>query len=226
MTLYRTFPKAEYADDFMKGKVFISTLKRCREMEDKIRQDPGEGTMTYHSGVIDGRDQAASRIIRERFRFNTEGRVNFCNNTFMGRVPDAFIFCQTRTFAPKFGEHVVRIDYPRLLFRVMSKALGAFDGTEKGWMKSVQYRDRVYAGLEPTPDVGFIKPVQPFAKEREVRMVWPRISGKSVRPDGLFEITCPDAARHCTRLPYFHPRHHRSEPPLPPTGMYRLTPKK
>src|ERR1700728_4968112 len=107
MTLYRTFPKAEYADDFMNGKIFISTLKRCREIEDGIGGDFGEGSVTYHSGSVDGSDPAALRFILRRAGLpGIGGNVNFYNNTSFDRVPNAFILCLTRRLAPKFGEHV------------------------------------------------------------------------------------------------------------------------
>jgi hypothetical protein len=117
----------------------------------------------------------------------------------------------TRVAAPKFGQHVVRIDHPRLLFRAMSIALGAFNHVrgnycgclygERGWLKFIRYGQCEFVGVEPFPAVGFFKsPIPRFMEEREVRMFWPWIEGKPVRADGLLPISCPEAAQYCTRL--------------------------
>jgi hypothetical protein len=217
MTLYRTFPKAEYADAFMSGKIFLSTLDRCREMEGDVRQDRGEGTITYFPGFVSGSDNtAALRMATQRVGIHVDERalsgVTIEKITSKNRLPDAYVLCLSRVIVPKFGQHVVRVDHPRFLFRALSKALGAFNEAlgaysgkpagEQGWMQSIQYRNRVYGGTgRGPPHIGFIKPATPFAEEREVRMLWSWISGKPVRPDGLLEIECPEAARYCARIP-------------------------
>jgi hypothetical protein len=48
--VYRYFDRAVYANDFTRGEVYISTLERCRTLENSNRLDAGEATESYASG--------------------------------------------------------------------------------------------------------------------------------------------------------------------------------
>src|SRR5687767_3688553 len=52
--LYRYLDTAEHAQAFVKGKIFISTLQRCRLAEDGLRRDEQEGSVIYAPGNVDG----------------------------------------------------------------------------------------------------------------------------------------------------------------------------
>jgi hypothetical protein len=47
-------PQEQFADDFYKGTIRISTLAGCRNTEDAVRGDAGEGTLQYVGGDVRG----------------------------------------------------------------------------------------------------------------------------------------------------------------------------
>lgn len=60
--LYR-FLEEEYVDEFLKtGRLMISTIRRCRELEDQSRMDKNESTYSYELKWLDNSDILNARV--------------------------------------------------------------------------------------------------------------------------------------------------------------------
>src|SRR5690349_11813261 len=53
--VFRYFDVRAHAEAFVAGSIFVSTLERCRRIEDPKRVDAGEATLHYSSGSHRGR---------------------------------------------------------------------------------------------------------------------------------------------------------------------------
>ena len=79
--LYRFFGEHTYAEDFSKGKVYVSTLKKCRLTEDLSRKDIGEAVHQYLGGVAIGSEgDPWFEEIARRSGIDTRGARNWTIN--------------------------------------------------------------------------------------------------------------------------------------------------
>jgi hypothetical protein len=206
-TLYRCLDEAQFADSFLRGEIRITTLKYCRKVEG-VRNDPGDGTVDYYSGTIrgDASDPDMQTILRRTGldRMGVGGRnLTISNNRTTRGLADAYVLCLSSDpdAISKFGAYVIRIDHPLIFFNALTDALKKHDpNVERGVCGRVTYTDRVYSHLDPEPrgHPGFIKPVVPFAEEREIRMLWFMKEKKPIEP---FVLHCPEAGLVCSRRP-------------------------
>lgn len=179
--IYRSFHCSEYADAFVHGKVFISTLGACRRYETLGQGDPGEGTAHYESGFMRGHGDDPvfrQRAARYGVGMNPGARnITFDNCASDTTIPDAYVLCCT--VAPSdvvgrvFGAFCVEITDPPELFRRLTIALGRRHHLRQAVWGRVRYADRSYHGLEPeSGPTGFVKPADPYAPQKEFRMLW------------------------------------------------------
>lgn len=177
--LFRYFDVEEHADSFTGGRCYISTLRRCRETEDAIRADPGEGMLSYQTGTISG--SSSDPLVREIGRRGGihvagDGAVTISNTEHRLVIPDAYVLCLSDTLSDvllkKFGPYVVEIDTLRF-FENLTYALSThYELEREAPLRKVAYTSRSYAGLDPSPGViGFTKP-ESFRDESEVRCIW------------------------------------------------------
>ena len=191
----------------MAGRIWISTLESCRKAEEPDRGDPGEGTLTYHSGVITGhgtdpRLQATAQRLRVSIGQEAED-ITFEDCTSEISIPDAFVLCLTERFEPDamegIGKFAVEITDPRTFFRRVTAELRQQRPIRNWSYRAVTYTSRTYRELEPAPRAGvsFIKPPDPYAKQQEVRGVWQTYTMQDCQP---FLLNCPAVRRLLRRL--------------------------
>lgn len=176
--VYRFFTEESHAEDFIRGKVYLSTLEKCRNYEDSERGDKQEGHQTYLSGHIvgDSNDPDLVEIARRTGILVGEGNknisINNCTHTEI--INDAYVLCTTINFLPEnfedtFGKYCVKIHNPKKFFITISKNLNSTQNIKNGVMGKVIYRDRHYTGLEPPPGpIGFVKPSKPYKIRRNL----------------------------------------------------------
>jgi hypothetical protein len=192
--IYRFMEKEEYYNAFLDGRIWISTLSHCRRVE----EDPGEGTDTYHSGIIGGHgDDPGFRRAAARASIGVGPEVrngNIRNNIVVTEDADAWVLCTT--FNPdgyskrKFGPFGVRIAQPVAFFRAVSLHMQDRYNAGRCTIAPVKYGTRDRFGNQGPPEArSFLKPEAPFAQEKELRMLWEQYDDDRVLQGML--IDCP-----------------------------------
>lgn len=202
--LYRIFERPEYANAFCAGEVWLSSLEKCRNTEDGIRKDAGEGTLEYNSGTAIGSsgDPAFDEVVR-RLGMPVQGLqdsiIHDCRS--FEKTSDAFVLCTSDGSLEellKFGAHCVEITRPFEFLLRLTPAIAERHELAWGVVWKVDYRPRVYQGLEEHPGFApFVKP-DSFSDEKEVRFIWhPRELDLVVEPG---PVLCPEVVHLCRRL--------------------------
>ena len=202
--IYRFFPEKWQAEALCQGKVWISTLETCRSYEDPLQGDSEEATQIYKSGHIVG-GGSDSNFVEMASRCGIAigencTNITISNGTNTQKLPDAFVLCTTREFKPEslsdtFGSYCVQISNPVEFFKRSSIELNKYIEIKEGGMGLVQYKDRIYTGLETPPGpVGFVKPSDIYSTQKEFRMLWIPTKKSAIKP---FLLKCPEISELC-----------------------------
>jgi hypothetical protein len=175
-TLYRRLDKARYAAELTSGRIFLSTLQRCRATEDLRRQDRGEGHLIEERGIVHpGLPDYRQRMVRAGYNPDTFRDLIF-EDAESHSIRDAWIFCMSTVSRgeaqEKLGESLIEVHNPLEVFAIISKFLLRTNRATQCLFGPVRYTDRTFriGELPPAPQP-FIKP-QSFAAEREIRFAW------------------------------------------------------
>ena len=205
--IYRFFSEEWQADALCRGDVWISTLETCRAYEDALQGDPEEATQTYKSGHIVG-GSSDRNFVEMAARSGIHIGANCSNITISGathvqKLPDAFVLCTTKEFKPEnltdtIGDYCVKISNPVEYFKRVSIELNKHVEIRQGIMGLVQYKDRVYTGLETPPGpIGFVKPSHQYSTQKEFRLMWIPEQDKTIKP---FLLKCSSISNLCNRV--------------------------
>jgi hypothetical protein len=203
--VYRFFNESKHAEDFVRGKIWISTLETCRKYEDPRQGDPGEGSIIYHSGSYENHPADDAVLIEVARRSgvgirNLSGDITFSNNVSRHVIPDALVLCATTHYDPEvfpdvFGKYCVEIRDPNAFFMGLTQALAARYAISSFHSGSVTYSNREYSGLQSAPGrLGFVKPVDLYCNQQEFRMLWIVNTTLPLTP-GMIQV--PKIARYC-----------------------------
>lgn len=205
--LYRCFPEKEYANDFVKGRIYISTFEACRRYENDWQGDPGEGTLTHVVDQLRGNsgDQKFERVASSLGIEIGPGCTGVRVSGSVGhRIENAYVLCLTENppteeMREKFGRFCVRINSPLPFFNAVSAEMSKVCKTEQSHFGVVTYSDREVRDLDapPAPEP-FIKPPA-YAYQNEVRIVLYREMVSAIEP---LTIICPEVKRQgmCKRI--------------------------
>lgn len=218
LPLYRFFKNEWEAECLLDGKVWISTLKKCREFECPQQGDKGEGTSTFHQLHL----SIDHRIVTERdhqilshmpIGINLpppgqfyNGSINLSDNKINFAIPNGFLLCTTN--APdnlqaqssewKFG---VKINLRQSkIFEILTSAIINHNipimKRHHDWADydtSRTYHDPLEAPL----NLAFIKP-DLHRRQSEYRFFWEAPYGY-VYPDGVL-VDCPELKPYLKKL--------------------------
>jgi len=188
----------EYADQFVAGRVMVSTLETCRRHEARGRGDPIEGQQTRVQGeaisILDQADAVTAERIR-RLGLPPGGPDSFyAHNARTERLLDAHVLCFSEVFAPDvFADmglpYCVEITNPTRAFDLLDAAVARRFPVLGGAFSLVSYTSTRYVEDEPEPGLlGFVKEPDGFAHQREARMLWlPQVQG--VLEQGIVDAT-------------------------------------
>lgn len=182
--IYRYFKDEFYAEQFLRGKFRISTLKRCREHENPLQGDKYEANFVYDSGFVSGTDKDPIVIeTAKRLGFDTSFGNGNSHFSFIGckgitGLYDAYVFCTSTLFDPvyfekDFGPYCVEIIDPGFFGQKVSETIHLISPLECSTAGKIKYKNRHYTGLEthPTGEPEFIKP-HIYSPQNEYRFVW------------------------------------------------------
>ena len=205
--VYRFFSEEWQAEDFIQGKLYLSTLEVCRGYEDAKQGDKEEGHQTYHTGHISGGSDDPDFVEKARRASVGIGpdctniSIKDCTNTTF--IKDAYVLCTTTEFSPEilsdtFGKYCVEIKHPRRFFLAVSKRVHTIATIKEAAMGNIIYKDRTYTGLDRPPGpMGFVKPSFPYADQKEFRFMWYVGEDFELQP---FVLDCPEIKGMCKRM--------------------------
>jgi hypothetical protein len=202
--LFRFFKEPQWADKLASGEVFLSTLERCRQYEDPLQGDPGEGI--HVRGLPDGyavwgQPGAQELAAAHNFHLRPGSNIVFRGNTERVVVPDGWLLCLTTEDTPAiretFGHHGVVINDPWRFFRTIHRSLSGNPSVWFAVFGPIIYEERSLPHVLEQPIHAMVKPEQ-YQHQAEVRMFWHPTAGTAVTE---MTLNLPGAARYMTRLP-------------------------
>lgn len=206
--VYRYFDSEEFADGFARGDILISTLERCRGYEDPLRGDRYEGHDFYSTGQSVTGNGNDAEFVKMAARAGIRIGPNATNvtieiNSATTILRDAYVLCTTIGFdtdslESTFGKYCVKIENLQGFFEAVSKSLSAKVGNLRGMKGVIIYKDRYSVGKQPAAGpLGFVKPPDKYANQREYRFLWTQEVGGALTP---LVIQCPEAAQYVVRV--------------------------
>lgn len=208
--LYRFFDEEIYADSFCEGNIRISTLESCRAYENPEQGDKEEATWVHHidSMLVKEYNEEQSNSLQLAGCSVEPGSTNNYFENVTGRtvLPDAYVLCTTRHFDPKafsgsFGKYCVEISNAHTFFTLVHNRiiLNHKESRVHGLYGDIDYSERKSFNLSiPNTHIGFIKPVFPYASQREFRLLW-IVEDQNSKLEKL-DIKCPEASFLCKRI--------------------------
>lgn len=206
--LYRFFDEASHADDFVSGKIRISTVQKCREYDDPKQGDKEEATLQYTIEKISQDPHITSNInqISKRvgiFVSDDCENVTISNASSEMILYDAYVLCTTLEYSPDefqegFGKYCVRINNPYVFAKIVGHTMYLQTGIGQLIHSKINYRPRTIQQHEDESlyTIGFVKPIDPYAPQKEYRFLW---NVKSLPISPIF-LSCPDLSRVCERI--------------------------
>lgn len=206
--LYRYFENEEHAAAFVKGDIFISTLKRCREYEDPLQGDREEGYERYNTGrriTGNGSDPAfVAMAAKAGIRIGPDVvGVTIENNERTTFLHDAYVLCTTLGFSAEdltetFGKYCVKIKSIEKFHATITESLALATPISQSARGEIIYKERFYKECEDSPGlIGFVKPPDKYAAQKEYRFLW--YVPVDVEISGLV-VKCPDVVNLVTRI--------------------------
>lgn len=205
--LYRYMNEPDHVDQFVSGKIYLSTLDKCRRHENKQQRDAGEGLQTYKfRGSITG------DISNPEFAHVAQMGGIDIDETSLGnriachtatRAVDGYVLCMTLGFTQQnltddFGKHCAEITNPEEFFKLLNSELLHRWKTDSGQFGPIIYKQRDFAGFQQPPGrPAFVKPPDQYEDQQEFRFFWPVPRGQFVSP-GAFAV--PGLAEFCRRI--------------------------
>jgi hypothetical protein len=175
--LYRRFDSLHFAQDFCLGRILISTLQRCRSIEDTTRRDEEEGEYRYPSGLIHPLMPDYGVRLKNAGYDPTKYHGTIINDEVISySIRDAWILCVSDVSdspnTEKFGAYIVRIEEPIEFFAELSYQLFQAGLMTRCALGPVVYSQRTQRPEQlPIAPAPFIKPTV-YQGECEYRMVW------------------------------------------------------
>ncbi|EGH20995.1 hypothetical protein PSYMO_05610 [Pseudomonas amygdali pv. mori str. 301020] len=118
-------------------------------------------------------------------------------------LQDAYVLCTTIGFDSdslenSFGRYCVKIESVELFFHLINNRLYEQLGKLNAMKGSIIYEERHSVGMQPAAGaIGFVKPPDKYAAQREYRFLWVKERAGPVEP---LIIHCPEAAGLLTRI--------------------------
>lgn len=218
LLLYRFFEEKWQAESLLNGKIWISTLEKCRQFECPQQGDKDEGTSTYHqvSLVIHNRIiTVMDHIILDHLGIGGfpppgtfyHGRFEATNNRRTNKIPNGLILCTTNN-QKSIQEQSINWNYgvkftcsPKKIYQLISNALNKqgipIENGKHGWADYNTER-KYFSPLEQPTDLAFLKPKHQ-ALQSEYRFFW-ECKYPFTYPEHGILIDCPEIKRYVKEI--------------------------
>jgi hypothetical protein len=207
-SVYRYFDDEKFANDFAKGIIYVSTLEKCRAYEDPLKGDSEEGYDLYSTGGSVTGNGSDPKFVKMAARANIyidprATNVTLEMNSSRTILQHAYVLCTTIGFDSDdlentFGKYCVKIEDVEGFFVAVSRCLASNVGSLRGMRRSIVYKERYSEGMQEAPGpIGFVKPPDKYAAQREYRFLWVKHDEGPVQP---LVIDCSEAAQYIERI--------------------------
>lgn len=199
--LYRFFDKKEYAEDFVNGKLRVSTLETCRNHENKAQGDAQEGYMFNYIREIHS-SHPRFQVISNKSGICMIGSDNCVikNSTYKECIEDAYLLCTTTQCRPEdftddFGDYCVEITDPLKMMEMITQTLHRTSKVTHCQYREIKYRSRAFQQEEIIDiPMEFLKPdTDIYMSQNEFRYVW----YTDVSPIMPINIECGSFSEFC-----------------------------
>jgi len=185
-TLYRFFSNEQYANDFINGKIRLSTLKSCTEIEIHKGGDDLEGKMKIHidnhvfqvSSDTDKKLLQNATVVIRKSSPESKMQIRMVNCTTNYKI-DANVLCFTKEpseyILKTFGQFGVQLNNPEIFLERVHKCLKESDPNYLGYrFNHVHYNDNSanYLDMDALDQLGFSKRKEIFEMENEFRFLF------------------------------------------------------
>ena len=209
LPLYRFFREQWEAECLLNGKVWISTLQKCREFECPQQGDPYEGSITYQQGLL----IIENRVVTEDDYLTAlhagigipspgtfmSGKNIIAGNSRSSTIPNSYLLCTTnnpndlqdQSSEWKYG---VEINLKQSkLFEFLTNALirSGIPIVSKHHAWANYDSGRIYYDYRQKPqNIAFLKP-DLHRKQAEYRFFWLSLPNHNYPKHGIL-IDCPE----------------------------------
>lgn len=202
--LYRFFEKEEYANEFINGRLRISTLETCRNHKNEAQGDRNEGYLRHHIKRIDSSHPQFEKIaMRGGIYLENCTGVVIENNINITIIDDAYLLCTTTKYTPKdfnedFGGFCVEITDPLKMVEMITHTLQINNNVTHCRYGKIFYSHRTFQQEEyPEVPIEFIKPdTDIYRSQNEYRFVW----YTNKLPITPINIECGSFSQICKRI--------------------------
>lgn len=194
--VYKFLDKKEFAINFKNGSnIRLSTLKKCRNLENENGRDEAEGTMSIHlsSASIQNTNQNENKRLVNDLKYMGMELVN-CQNFHLKDIkktdplilPDAYVICtsyeKSHYMFEKFGDYCVKISRPYLFSYFILLSLRESLEVNEMMAQPIKYKDESIdiANNPINSNIGFIKRTK-YNREKEFRALY-RVAHKIKKP--------------------------------------------
>ena len=219
LPLYRFFKEPWQAEALLDGKVWIGTLKNCREFECPQQGDRDEGTSTFHQQKLLINNRIVTKedhLIMNHMPIKGflppagefyKGCIDLSNNIVKKNIPNGFLLCTTNAPADLQSQstewnHGVEITlrqskFFKLLMTAMIRQGIPIINYRHAWANySVS---RLYSDVNNAPqNLAFIKPDRHKAQS-EYRFFWEAPKNYDYPKEGIL-IDCPEIKPYLKKM--------------------------
>lgn len=188
--VYRHVDREQYASDFVSGRyIQISTFEKCRSYEDEEQGDPGEGTSRFTHSPMD-KSHPDFEKVASRLNIGGAGDIYLEGNVATNKISDAYVVCLSyrkfdKALQEKFGSYCVSIPSLHTFVSQVLSAMSRRVPVVHYSYAPVKYKSRDFKDGQDEPVIPFVKPVLPFAIQREIRLVIYCEKGHKYEPFGI-----------------------------------------
>lgn len=203
--VYRFFENEWEAECLIKGGVWISTLQKCREYEDRERGDPNEGMYTHNVSYMAGNtgDSLTQELLRRQGIQcdDPNGFISMADNVHTMVHENSFVICTSKSNSESvkniFGKYGVEIQDPFEFYKCLSYELFHKLKIFQGVAGEVHYINRSTWDMQPMPNRQiFLIKEDRHNYQQEYRFVW-RAHKPMIQP---FLLECPSISNLCKRV--------------------------
>lgn len=208
--VYKYCPERQFAEDLLSGRPWITTIDTCRSYEHPLQGDAGEAIHEFINCSLTGgsEDIHFVEMAKELGIHIGPGGKNFTVRSRHAKMQlrDAYIYCTSGMHSPSsmaepFGRYCVEIRYPDKFFLEVTKIIQSMTTLRSACIGQVAYIDRKFVNVTAPGNIGrhlgFFKPPDPYAEQREVRMLWDAGPTINIEP---FKLPNSDIGSLCRLL--------------------------
>lgn len=177
--VYRYMNNEQFFENFLDGKIRISTLKACREYENQEMGDKDEAKEFYKitNAIEDEDPNFHTKMNRLGISYAGSSGGIAINCTSEQQLPNSFLLCTTNLrndekFSKDFGRFCLKIRDSERFFQLVSRAIHKEYKLLGGLHEKVSYKPQHYLDDElPPGKIGFVKRLR-YAWQEEYRFLW------------------------------------------------------